>query len=416
MTIEKIAFLNTSKERLVFWCFLVVILLGNLTFKYMHYLTFIQEEFLKTKVTVLNIYPKQEYQVLRLQTSDFEFFTAVNKDFKTAAFKQYEVVIVTANISFLQFLKGFYTKSMLFRTINSDTLIFQLSSWIAQQHSTIQLQQLYQALFLAQPLPTNMRSFFSNMGISHLIAISGFHLSVLSFCLYMILLVLYKPIHQRFLLYRHRRFDILIAVALILFLYLILTDFVPSLLRAFIMMLSALILLRHNITIFSYETLLLTFGVIIACFPQYLFSIGLWFSIIAVFYIYLFLDYFQKGHKVVLTLWFNIWIFLIFNPIVHFFFGNTSYEQLFSPLMTILFTLFYPLVLLLHLTGYGAFLDESLLLLLNHSIESFELLTPWWFFVLFCVCSLCSIVKKEAFYLLNILALGFNFYLYLTIP
>ncbi|WP_411904386.1 ComEC/Rec2 family competence protein, partial [Salmonella enterica] len=89
-------------------------------------------------------------------------------------------------------------------------------------------------------------------------------------------------------------------------------------------------------------TLFYTFLIVIALFPQYIFNIGFWFSIFAVFYIYLFIQYFKDGNKVWLYIFFNIWMFLIFNPIVHYFFAQTALEQFYSIPITIFFTIFYP--------------------------------------------------------------------------
>ena len=258
-----------------------------------------------------------------------------------------------------------------------------------------------------------MRDFFANLGISHLIAISGFHLAVLSFCLYFILHLLYAPIHQKYYPYRNKRFDILIVTACCLFAYVLLTGVVPSLFRAFIMFVLGFYFLRCNIKLLSFDTLFMTLLIILALFPSFIFSLSLWFSVIGVFYIFLFLHYFQNLPKVWMLLFFNVWIFASFNPIVHFFFANTSYEQLLSPLLTLLFTLFYPLELFIHFVGLGFLLDEYLVKLLAYKINSFELYTPLWFFLVYVIISLLSIIKKEAFITLNFLLIGFNIYLYL---
>ena len=124
----------------------------------------------------------------------------------------------------------------------------------------------------------------------------------------------------------------------ILFYYLLLTDIVPSLLRAFVLFCLGLYLLRSNIKIISYITLFYTFLIVVALFPQYIFNIGFWFSIFAVFYIYLFIQYFKDGNKILLYIFFNIWMFLIFNPIVHYFFAQTALEQFYSIPITIFFS------------------------------------------------------------------------------
>ncbi|MDN5052808.1 ComEC/Rec2 family competence protein, partial [Aliarcobacter butzleri] len=70
-------------------------------------------------------------------------------------------------------------------------------------------------------------------GIAHVVALSGFHLVVLSFVIYWILYFPYKFFQDRYFPYRNRKLDILLITIAILFYYLILTDIVPSLLRSF---------------------------------------------------------------------------------------------------------------------------------------------------------------------------------------
>ncbi|MDN5076524.1 ComEC/Rec2 family competence protein, partial [Aliarcobacter butzleri] len=116
----------------------------------------------------------------------------------------------------------------------------------------------------------------------------------LSFVIYWILYFPYSFFQNKYFPYRNRRFDILLITMAILFYYLLLTDIVPSLLRAFVLFSLGLYLLRSNIKVISYLTLFYTFLIVIALFPQYIFNIGFWFSIFAVFYIYLFIQYFKN--------------------------------------------------------------------------------------------------------------------------
>ena len=44
------------------------------------YLEFIDEEVFETKVGVLNIYQKDDFDILKLKTSNFEFFTSIPKN------------------------------------------------------------------------------------------------------------------------------------------------------------------------------------------------------------------------------------------------------------------------------------------------------------------------------------------------
>ena len=114
-----------------------------------------------------------------------------------------------------------------------------------------------------------------------------------------------------------------------------------------------------------------------------------------------------------MILFFNFWIFAAFNPIVHYFFGVTSWVQLLSPFTTILFTFFYPIELFLHIFGIGSLLDSYLIDFINIDYETTDKMTPYLFFLFYILVSFLSIWSKKAFFILNILIISFNIYLYL---
>jgi len=103
------------------------------------------------------------------------------------------------------------------------------------------------------------------------------------------------------------------------------------------------------------------------------------------------------------------------NPVSHYFFLNTSLEQLYSPILTILFSLFYPIELFLHIIGYGGLLDTYILSFLSLSVNSIDIviLTPYFIYYIFI--SLLSIWYRYIFILLNISFILFNLYLYTQI-
>jgi competence protein ComEC len=174
------------------------------------------------------------------------------------------------------------------------------------------------------------------------------------------------------------------------------------------MFIFGLYFLRSNIKILSFQTLLIVVLFIIAIFPKLLFSLSLWFSVAGVFYIYLFIQYFKNLNKYVAFIFFNIWIYLAINPITHYFFGTTSLVQLFSPLFTVGFSLFYPLELFLHFVGFGGILDSVIKMWLLSRPETYEVFTPLWLFISYLVISFFAISSQKMFILLNIVALLFN--------
>lgn len=100
-------------------------------------------------------------------------------------------------------------------------------------------------------------------------------------------------------------------------------------------------------------------------------------------------------------------------PFVHYFYGAFSLHQLLSPLLTMLFILFYPLELFLHLIGQGTRLDFVLHYLLGLEITVIELLLPFWLFLLYLCLSLAAIFSRFIFALLGLfcfILLAYFFY------
>lgn len=393
---------------------LIFLFLINLSIEYAKYLDLIDEEIYETKVEVLNIYKKDNFDILRVKADNFDFFTNVNKNENIKKSDFLNITFISRNISFLDYLKGFYTKTIYFDRIKkSYSLKDKIVEKINLNHENEMIKELFGALFLAIPISKELRDICTNYGISHLIALSGFHLVVLSFIIYWIFYYPYSFFHQKYFPYRNKKYDLLIITIFLLFFYLLLTGIVPSLLRAFVMFCLGIFLLRSNIKIFSFETLFFTFLIVIALFPKYLFSLGFWFSIMAVFYIYLFLQYFKNLNKYFQLFFFNLWMFLIFNPIVHFYFPQTTIEQFLSIIITITFAIFYLFEIVAHIFDFAIYFDGYIKEFLEYKFYVYEVKTPFYFFIVFLISSFLSIFYKKAFWVLNILMIIFNLFLYL---
>ena len=407
--------IQISKNSLFFTLFLLFVFMINILFNYLSYKELKKEYIFETKAEVLNIYPKEKFDVIKLKGDGFEFFASFSKDENIKKLDFLNVVFDTRNITFYTYLKGFFTKILYFeRGEKNNSVKEKIIKNIEENHDDFMIRELFNALFLAIPVSSQLRDIITAYGIAHVVALSGFHIVVLSFVIYWILYFPYSFLQNRYFPYRNRRFDILLITMAILFYYLLLTDIVPSLLRAFVLFSLGLYLLRSNIKVISYLTLFYTFLIVIALFPQYIFNIGFWFSIFAVFYIYLFIQYFKNGNKILLYIFFNIWMFLIFNPIVHFFFAQTAIEQFYSIPITIFFTIFYPLEIVAHIFDFSIYFDKFLKIFLENKIEVYEVFTPLYFFILYILFSFFSIWSKKSFFILNILMIGFNFYLYIS--
>ena len=410
---SNIKLLYGTKDWIIFLSFLALILGINLKNHYDSFLAFTHNELFHTHGTVVNIYPKDNFNVLKLQTPNFDFFTSVSLVEPLEQFDEVSMMILSNRTNFLAYLKGFYAPTInVYKIGHLENSKTTLAKYVSSQHDSTLFKELYNALFFAIPISKELRDICANFGISHLIAISGFHLGVIAFVVYWLCFYPYTYFHTRYFAYRNKKYDILLLSVVILFVYLLFTSIVPSFLRAFVMFILGLFFLRSHIKLFSFETLLIATLLILALFPKYIFSISLWFSIAGVFYIFLYWEYFKNLPKVGQFFLFNAWIYLAMNPITNFFFGTTSYLQLSSSLLTLLFTLFYPLVAVLHLLGYGGVFDGYLLKMFQLNAYSSEVLTPWWFFVLYILFSLLSIKKKAVFVVLNAMLVGFTLYIF----
>src|SRR5574344_1736959 len=404
---------------------LFTIFIFSIGLEYSRFLDFKAEEFFSLEAKLINIYKKDNFDIYKFQGKNFDFFTKIshNKiEINEENYKKLDsfyIIISSKNINFLEYLKGFFTTNYYLEKIetkaqnsflNIENIILDN---IRKNHTSSDIIELFDALFLAIPVNVNLREVFTDYSISHLIALSGFHLVVLSFSIYWIIYYFYSYFHQKYFPFRNKKYDIILFSIAVLFYYLLLTNIVPSLLRAFVLFCLGLFLLRSNIKILSYTTLLYTFLIVISLFPKYIFSIGFWFSTMAVFYIYLFMQYFKSMNKWLMLLFFNIWMFLIFNPVVHYFFYQTALEQFYSIPLTIFFTIFYPLEIVAHIFMFANIFDGILDSFLNSKVEIYMIKTPLWLFILYIIYSFFSIFNKRAFVILNILMIGFNLYLFL---
>ena len=405
--------LNTPLSK--FLGLLILTFIISISIEYTKYQELVYEELYETNAEVLNIYEKDKYDVLKLKTNNFVFFTSIEKNHKIVKSDLLNIGILTLNIDFIKYLKGFYTYTIYFDILQKDKMIKDaIIKKIRSNHENKQISEIFEALFLAVPLSTQTREVFINYGISHLVALSGFHLAVLSFLIYWIFYFPYSFFHERYFPYRNKKYDLLLITLSFLFLYLLLTNIVASLLRAFVMLTLGIILLRSNIKLITFNNLLFTFLIILAVFPNYIFSLSLWFSMFGVFYIFLFIKYFKDfNSRVIQVLLFNFWIYFAMNPIVHYFFETTTYKQLYSPFMTIAFTIFYPIELFAHLFGFAQVFDYYLELFLASKFYIFNVGISLELFIIFICLSLLSIFYKNVFILLNSFIFVYNVYLFI---
>ncbi len=252
----------------------------------------------------------------------------------------------------------------------------------------------------------------SIFGISHLVAISGFHLGFLVLFFYFLVKPIYQFFQTKLFPYRNRKFDLSIIAIVLLYLYLLLIEFTPSFLRSFAMFLFGLFLYFRAIKIVSFLNLLIVTLFLIALFPKLLLSLSLFLSVAGVFYIFLFLHHFPNFSKIKTVIFLNIFLFISMLIYSVYFFKIIAISQLLSPIITIAFSIFYPVELFLHFFNIGGTLDFTLDFL-KTKFETVSVEIPLYIFLSYIFLSIISIFHKYIFYLfLATLAILFKRYLY----
>lgn len=411
--------LFTSKKELLTTLFVVAFLfICSLSYEYYKYKKITTYSLHVSTFKIVNFYDKtskngKTYTVLKLKNSDFTFNTV---SWKSLAVNKGDIVKVgffTQNIDFLHYLKGFYA-SMKFLHVKSKYEQNQFVNYIENQHENVRAKELYKALFFAKPFSQDLRQDISKWGISHLVAISGFHLGILSTILFFLLKPIYTFFQDRYFPYRNSHADLICIVFTLLGLYVYVIDFAPSVLRAFVMSIIGFLFFSRNIKIISFATLFFTMSLVLIFFPNLLFSIAFWFSVSGVFYIFLFLYHFSHLQKTTIFILLNIWVYILMLPIVHYIFDVFSLFQLLSPLISMIFVIFYPLSLALHVINLGGILDSFVLWFLSLHVEVSTLHTPLWFLIVFIVLSLISIRFRLLAFFLPFIAISLYFVEYIT--
>lgn len=371
----------------------------SLTYNYQKYLDFTRFTWHSVKATVVSqreVLIDNKYRTYySMRNNDMSFTTHTNKAFKVLQGRSVRLSVLTANISFIDYLRGFHSLSRFESLEQAKSSRFRLLQSIKQQHKQSELANLYGALFLAEKIEAHLRDKLTALGVNHLAAISGFHLGFLSFFILLFLNTVYKPFHSRYLPFRNKQKDIMLLTLVILFAYLSFLQFPPSLLRAYTMLLIGFILYDRHLLILSFSNLLLTSFLLISLFPSLLFSIAFYLSVLGVFQIFLLLKHFKDISKIALFFLLHIGVYLLMIPWILFIFTSFSDGQLFSPLLSMIFIVFYPLSIFFSFIGLGDIFDSSLLLLLEKDFINTTISINSSLFISYIALSLACIFSKR---------------------
>ncbi|MGL2729309.1 ComEC/Rec2 family competence protein [Helicobacter pylori] len=411
--------LTTPKEYL--WCGVVLSLLLAINL-YLEYLNHQKLDF--SKPTSLNAqillqYPKTKdqktYFVLKLQSKGMIFYTTIKEPLKNLQYRHAQFFGKIKSCSFLESLKSCFFQTYSFSLTRKQDFKSHLRHFIDSAHSNALVGNLYRALFIGDSLNKDLRDRANALGINHLLAISGFHLGILSVSVYFLFSLFYTPLQKRYFPYRNAFYDIGVLVWVFLLGYLLLLDFLPSFFRAFLMGLLGFLACFFGVRILSFKLLVLACGIAIALLPKLLFSVGFLLSVCGVWYIFLFLKHTQIFFKTSSFLMrffqaiaLSVLVFLNMLIVAHAFFPMFSPYQLFSIPLGLIFIVFFPLSLFLHAVGLGSLLDPILNMPLT--IPTISVPSPLWLLGAHLFLTILSVRFFKVYLSMNVLSVGFFLY------
>lgn len=319
----------------------------------------VRAEVIDQEVRLINDKPKTSIK-LRLENGS-TCRCAMGPYLRDLRGREVQVELQVANVTFLDYLRGFRTRGVITEVYPPLSLKERWYGTIASAHEDQTMKELYGALFVATPMSQEFQTLVGAMGLSHILSISGYHFGILSLIAYFFLRPAYRWTQTRWFPYRHGNRDLFFIVLGLLFLYLWALEFIPPMMRSFGMIAVGYWLYDRGIKIVSFQTLLVTVGVLLAFFPKLFFSLGFWFSSFGVLSIFIFIRYYGHWKHWQIFLILHVWCYLVLLPISLAVFGTFSGWHVASIPLALAFNLYYPSVLALHLTPWGNGFDPYLL-------------------------------------------------------
>jgi len=172
----------------------------------------------------------------------------------------------------------------------------------------------------------DIKESYRNIGISHLLAVSGMHVGV-----FLVIL--------NFLLKKFKYKDIIIFMFLLMFLFI--TNFTESLMRCTLFILLNYLNKKFNLNINNIYIIILTACMLLIINPYLIYSIGFLFSVIITFFIILSSKYLENKKYFKKTFIMSVICFLASIPILAYYFFNVNlltpiFNLLFVPLVSII--------------------------------------------------------------------------------
>ncbi|MDD5716601.1 MAG: ComEC/Rec2 family competence protein [Sulfuricurvum sp.] len=270
-----------------------------------------------------------------------------------------------AKVTFLDYMRGFHVRGIIVEVYPQLSLKERWYRRLAAMHEDQWMKELYGALFVATPMSQEFQALIGAMGLSHILSISGYHYGIISIIAYFLLRPPYRWLQNRYFPYRHGNRDLFFIVAGILFLYLWALEFIPPMVRSFGMIVVGFWLYDRGIKIVSVQTLVIAVALLLAFFPKLFFSLGFWFSTFGVLSIFIFIRHYETWKPWQTFLALHFWCYIVLLPISLSIFGTFGWWHMGSIPLALIFNLYYPAVLALHLTAWGDFFDPYLIRLFD---------------------------------------------------
>ena len=407
---------NRKKELFLISLIIFLAISIRIFILYSSYNNFISKPFYYTDVKILSNYIKikngKKYIVLKVKSENLNliFWTTTYNLYLNLENRIRLKLIISRELTFFNFLNAGYIKTKIKKIYKNSNFSFkeELKDRVSNQHNNYLIKNFYLAIFLATPLSHELRFITSKLGINHLIAISGFHLGILWVVIFFLLNFIYKKFQIIYFPYRFNLIDVGFLTLILLGFYTWFIDSPPSLIRAYFMLILAWIGLILGFRIISFSFLLFISLIILLIFPKLIVNLSFWFSIMGVFYIFLIIKWINIKNIFISLFNISLLIFIFMIPIVHLFFQATSLLQLLSPILSVIFIIFYPLAIFLHIIDFGGMFDELLLQLFNIESLILNLYIDLKYFITYLIISFLSIFYKIFFYILIIFNIIFS--------
>ena len=224
---------------------------------------------------------------------------------------------------------------------NSNNIIYKIKNSIYERIDNLKSKEYIKTFILADKSGLDdIQTIYQENGVSHLLAISGMHISLIALILSKI--IKFKNKH--------------IIISLFLVFYLFLINFTPSSIRA----VSSFIFSKY---MYSKKIILIILSIMLLYNPFYIYNTGFMFSFIISIYL-IYFKHLIKGNYIIKTFKISLICFIVSMPIL---INNFNTINLISPIINIIYVPFVSMIVFPFsiLTLIFPFLDNILFLLIN---------------------------------------------------